>query len=145
MALARITRLAVVVTVVAGIALSACSDDDSTVSSSSTTVVTTVPGGSSTTAATAPTTTASAGKVAAFSFSGGNVTGDSEVTAKVGEQVTIVVVSDVAEEVHVHTYDLMVELEPNVAGQITFTADIPGVHEVELEDSGLHLTSLKVQ
>ncbi len=142
MALPRTMRLAVIVTVVAGIALSGCSDDDTTPSTTSTT---TTVGGSTTTAPAAVTTTVPAGKTAAFSFTGGNVSGDSEVTAKLGEQVTIVVVSDVAEEVHVHTYDLMVDLEPNVAGKITFTADIPGVHEVELEDSGLHLTSLKVQ
>ncbi len=76
---------------------------------------------------------------------GGKVSGDSRVTVKLGEQVTIRVVSDVAEEVHVHTYDLTVDLEPGVPGEVTFTADIPGVHEVELEDSHLHLTSLEVQ
>ncbi|MEA2974112.1 MAG: hypothetical protein QOG82_2570 [Actinomycetota bacterium] len=144
MALPRTTRLAAIVIVVAGIGLSACSSDDDggSASTTSTTAVTgtTAPGATSTTASTAP-----AGSVAAFTFMGGHVSGDSRVTVKLGEQVTIRVVSDVAEEVHVHTYDRKVELEPGVPGEVTFTADIPGVHEVELEDSALHLTSLEVQ
>ena len=123
MALPRTTRLAAaIVIVVAGIGLSACSsDDDGTTATStsapsatatsttatSTGVVTTVPA--------APTTTAAAsGKVAEFTFTGGNVTGDSRVTVKLGDEVTIRVTSDVAEEVHVHTYDLTVDLEPGV-------------------------------
>ena len=101
--------------------------------------MTTVPGATTTTAA------ATSGQVAEFTFSGGKVTGDSRVTVKLGDQVTIRVTSDVAEEVHVHTYDRMVDLEPGVPGEVTFTADIPGVHEVELEDSAHHLTSLEVQ
>ena len=144
MALPRTTRLAAIVIVVAGIGLSACSSDDdgdgttsTTANPSTTVVVTTTPG--------APATTAPSGKVAAFTFTGGHVSGDSRVTVKLGEQVTIRVVSDVAEEIHVHTYDRMVDLEPGVPGEITFTADIPGVHEVELEHSALHLTSLEVQ
>ncbi len=154
MALPRTPRLAAAVIVVAAIGLSACSsDDDGTPSTStsapsttapsttatSTGVVTTVPG------ATTATTTAATGKVAEFTFIGGNVTGDSRVTVKLGDEVTIRVTSDVHEEIHVHTYDRMVDLEPGVAGEVTFTADIPGVHEVELEDSAHHLTSLEVQ
>ena len=154
MALPRTPRLAAAaVIVVVAIGLSACSsDDDGTPSTStsapsttatsttatSTGVVTTVPGATTTTAA-------ATGKVAEFTFSGGNVTGDSRVTVKLGDEVTIRVTSDVHEEIHVHTYDRMVDLEPGVAGEVTFTADIPGVHEVELEDSAHHLTSLEVQ
>ena len=145
MALPRTMRLAAIVVIVAGVGLSGCSSDDddgdgttsTTANPSTTVVVTTTPG--------ATTTTAPAGTVAAFTFMGGHVSGDSRVTVKLGDQVTIRVVSDVAEEVHVHTYDLTVDLEPGVPGEITFTADIPGVHEVELEDSHLHLTSLEVQ
>jgi hypothetical protein len=62
-----------------------------------------------------------------------------------GDEVSIKVTSDVAEEVHLHGYDKMVELEPGVAGEVTFTADIPGVFEAELEDAGLKLFELKVE
>jgi hypothetical protein len=140
----RLRSAAVIVAVVAVVGLSACGDDDpSTVGPSTPTT-----GGAATTATTAlsaATTTVAAGRVAEYHFAGGKVSGDSRVTVKLGDQITVRVTSDVAEEVHIHTYDRKVELEPNVPGEVTFTADIPGVHEVELEDAGLHLFSLEVQ
>jgi len=121
--------------------LSACADDGTPVP---TTTSTSAPTASST--APGPTTTTpSAATVAELAYRGGDVSGPSRVTARLGQQVTIRVVSDVAEEVHVHTYDRKLDLEPDVPGEVTFTADIPGVHEVELEHAGLHLTSLEVQ
>ena len=145
MALPRPLRLGAIVVVVAGTGLSACGDDDSGTVTPSTTapaVATTVAGASTT--VTSP-TTVPAGRVVDYSFRGGSVTGEGRVTVKLGDQLTIRVVSDVAEEVHVHTFDLMVDLEPDAPGRITFTADIPGVHEVELERSHLRLFSLEVQ
>jgi len=62
-----------------------------------------------------------------------------------GDQVTIEVTSDVAEEVHVHGYDRSVDLEAGAPGTMTFTADIPGVFEAELEGTGLELLELKVE
>lgn len=145
MALPRPLRLGAIVVVVAGIGLSACGDDEtstptppaSTTIPSSTIPSTSVPG--------ATTTTAAAGRVVDYTFRGGTVGGEGRVTVKLGEQLTIRVVSDVAEEVHVHTYDLTADLEPDSPGRLTFTADIPGVHEVELEHSHLRLFSLEVQ
>lgn len=67
-----------------------------------------------------------------------------KVPIAVGEDVTIKVTSDVAEEVHVHGYDKMMDLEPGVENKVTFTADIPGLFEVELEDSGTLLLELEV-
>ncbi len=64
---------------------------------------------------------------------------------KVGDEVTISVTSDVAEEVHVHGYDKTVDLEPGVPGEVTFKADIPGVFEAELEGSGKLLFELRVE
>ena len=148
MVLPRPLRLGAIVVVVAGLGLSACGDDDDIASSSTTVpaVATTVASASTTVASTATTaTTAPAGRVLEYTFRGGNVTGEGRVSVKLGEQVTIRVVSDVAEEIHVHTYDLTAELEPEAPGRITFTADIPGVHEVELESSHLRLLSLEVQ
>lgn len=157
MALPRYQRLAVAV--VAGIAvvgLGACGDDTDTASPSTTAgptgvattgVATTgVATGSAptTTVAVAPTTVAT-GRVLEYAFAGGAVTGDGRVSVKLGEQVTIRVVSDVAEEVHVHTYDVAADLGPGLPGGVTFVADIPGVHEVELEGSHLRLLSLEVQ
>ncbi len=62
-----------------------------------------------------------------------------------GEEVTITVTSTFADEVHVHSYDLFAELEPDVPGRITFVADVPGVFEVELENAGVPLFELVVE
>ena len=52
--------------------------------------------------------------------------------------------SDVAEEVHVHGYDLTVDLVPGQPGEVAFTADLPGAYEVELEGTGKLLFQLRV-
>jgi len=149
MALPRYQRLAAAV--VAGIAvagLGACGGATDTAAPSTTAGPTTtgVATGSAptTTVVVAPTTVAT-GRVLEYAFAGGAVTGDGRVSVKLGEQVTIRVVSDVAEEVHVHTYDVAADLGPGLPGGVTFVADIPGVHEVELEGSHLRLLSLEVQ
>jgi hypothetical protein len=50
-----------------------------------------------------------------------------------GDEVTLRVTSDVADELHVHTYDVTADLEPGETVELTFPATIPGIHEVELE------------
>ncbi|NUR84409.1 MAG: hypothetical protein HOY71_10025 [Nonomuraea sp.] len=62
-----------------------------------------------------------------------------------GQQVTITVTSDVADELHVHGYDLERELKPGEPATITFTADITGVFEVETHRSELVLTQVAVR
>ncbi|MFQ5516156.1 MAG: hypothetical protein ACE5E8_01135 [Acidimicrobiia bacterium] len=61
-----------------------------------------------------------------------------------GSLVEIRVVSDVAEMVHVHGYDLALTLQPEVSKSLRFTADIRGVFEVEFEDAGELIVELKV-
>jgi plastocyanin len=76
---------------------------------------------------------------------GGQVSGDTgRVPVTAGEQVTLVITSDVADEVHVHGYDLEAELSPGQPAEITFDATIPGVFEVELHEAGTQLLSLQV-
>ena len=76
---------------------------------------------------------------------GGQVSGDAgRVPVPAGEHVTLVITSDVADEVHVHGYDLEAELAPGQPTEIAFDADIPGVFEVELHDAGTLLLSLQV-
>jgi hypothetical protein len=55
-----------------------------------------------------------------------------------------VVHADVSDEVHVHGYDIHGDVSPESPSSITFTADAPGVFEVELESAGLLLFELKV-
>ena len=76
---------------------------------------------------------------------GGQVTGDTgRVPVAVGTTLMLVITTDVADEVHVHGYDLTAELEPGTETAITVDATIPGVFEVELHESGTALLSLQV-
>jgi hypothetical protein len=78
--------------------------------------------------------------------SDGSVRGTSGTeTVTAGERVTIVVAADEADEVHVHGYDLTSGVVPGSPASISFVADIPGVFEIELEDSGLLLFELEVR
>ncbi len=71
--------------------------------------------------------------------------GEDRYDVPLGEEVRIRVTSTFADEVHVHSYDLFAELEPDVPGRITFVADVPGVFEVELENAGVPLFELVVE
>lgn len=61
----------------------------------------------------------------------------------VGDTVTIRVSGNTDDEVHVHGYDLFLELEDG-GGELTFEASIPGVFEIELEGSHTLLVRLEV-
>ena len=61
-----------------------------------------------------------------------------------GEQVTLVVTSDVADEIHVHGYDLTTAIAPSRPAELTFEATVPGVFEVELHEAGTVLLTLQV-
>ena len=58
--------------------------------------------------------------------------------------VEIAITSDVADEVHVHGYDIRQAVAAGDSTTLRFTADIPGVFEVELEESGHPLFELTV-
>ncbi len=76
---------------------------------------------------------------------GGQVSGDTgRVPVAAGEQVTLVVTSDVADEIHLHGYDLTTPLTPGTPAEFTFEAGVPGVFEVELHDAGTVLLTLQV-
>ena len=74
----------------------------------------------------------------------GEVKGPGEVEVTQGERVRIVVQADVADEVHVHGYDIFGDVTPDEPAVIVFVADAPGVYEVELEGAGLLLLELSV-
>lgn len=74
----------------------------------------------------------------------GRVEGPETITVAQSETVRFEVETDVVDEVHVHGYDLMFDLEAGQKTLIEFEATIPGIFEVELEDAGLVLTSLEV-
>jgi hypothetical protein len=63
----------------------------------------------------------------------------------VGETVSIRVTSLRADEVHLHGYDIATPVRADLPAVIEFTADIPGVFELELEELGAELATLQVQ
>ena len=62
-----------------------------------------------------------------------------------GQDVVITVTSDVADEVHLHGYDLSADVAPGAPATIRFTADAPGRFEIELENSAVQIAELEVR
>ncbi|RMH71261.1 MAG: hypothetical protein D6683_14690 [Actinomyces sp.] len=67
-----------------------------------------------------------------------------EAQVGLGDTVEVRIDSSVAEEFHLHTYDVSAELEPGQVTTVRFTADIPGVFEAELEGAGIQVLELTV-
>jgi hypothetical protein len=78
-------------------------------------------------------------------FANGKAGGDTgRVKVAVGTSVALVVTSDVADQVHVHGYDIEKELSPGTPVTLTFDATIAGVFEVELHHANTVLLRLQV-
>ena len=75
---------------------------------------------------------------------GAPVGGHQRVEVGLGSVVALMVTSDTAEEVHVHGYDILRAVSDGQPAHLAFTAEIPGVFEVELEGSGRLLVLLEV-
>ena len=61
-----------------------------------------------------------------------------------GDRVRFKVQSDVADEIHVHGYDLMKDVEKGGSVEFDFKATIEGRFEVELENAGTQIAELEV-
>ena len=132
---------------IAALMLAGCAGTDEPASTGSPTETSSA----SETATATPTTSASPARPTAsgnridVAFAAGQVSGDTgRVPVPVGEEVTITVTSDVADEIHLHGYDLSAEVSPEAPATLTFPATIPGVFEVELEQLGTLLFTLQV-
>lgn len=66
-------------------------------------------------------------------------------TVTEGDRVVIVVKSDVADEVHLHGYDIMRDVAAGGTARIAFKAALPGRFEVELEQRGVQIADLTVE
>ena len=73
------------------------------------------------------------------------VGGITRVTVNKPQRVELVVHSDVADEVHVHGYDLHQDVEAGGTARIGFPATIQGVFEAELENRKLQILELTVK
>ncbi|MEO1060434.1 MAG: hypothetical protein AAFZ07_03370 [Actinomycetota bacterium] len=84
-------------------------------------------------------------EVVALEVVGGEVAGGPErISVDLGANVSVQVVADLDEEVHVHGYDLFADVSADDDAQIDFVADVPGIFEIELEGSGTLLAQLEV-
>jgi hypothetical protein len=63
---------------------------------------------------------------------------------KQGDTVRFRVRVGVADEVHVHGYDLMKDVQPGQTATFSFPADITGIFEIELESRGEQIGQLRV-
>ena len=97
---------------------------------------------------TAPTTAAVTTTTAAQNLirveGGVKVDGPDTISVAQGETVVFQVVADVADEVHVHGYDLLFETVPGEPIVVEFMADATGIFEVELEESHLDVVNIEV-
>ena len=75
---------------------------------------------------------------------GAPVGGVQRIKVDLGSVVALMVTSDIAEEVHVHGYDILRAVSEGHPAHFAFTAEIPGVLEVELEGSGRLLLQLEI-
>jgi hypothetical protein len=73
------------------------------------------------------------------------VTSARKFIVKRGRDVAVIVQSAIADEVHVHGYDLMADVAPGAPATIEFTADTAGLFEIELEEHKLPIAELEVR
>ena len=71
--------------------------------------------------------------------------GVQRATIEQGREVVLVVRADVTDHIHLHGYDLMVDVVPGTPARLRFRADVPGRFEVELEDRGIPIADLQVR
>jgi hypothetical protein len=133
----------------AALTLTACGDNGSSGATGTTTTTAPAATTSTTTGPTTtanPTTTADPTPVIEVRVAGGEVQGGvRREQVRTGETVVLRVVADVTDHVHLHGYDRMVDVAPGKPAQLRFTADIPGVFEVELEDRRQPILMLEVR
>ena len=75
---------------------------------------------------------------------GSPVGGHQRVEVELGSVVALTITADTTEEVHVHGYDILRAVSDGHPTHFAFTAEIPGVFEVELEGSGRLLLQLEI-
>ena len=70
--------------------------------------------------------------------------GVERLTFESGDRIRFVVRSDVAEEIHVHGYDITRDVPAGGSVRLSFPARLEGVFEVELHGTGQQIAELRV-
>lgn len=135
-------------------ACTATADSSTTTTAPATTTTTTTsPAVTGTTGITTPattadsTTTTSTGPdvtVIDIVLTGGTVERMERFDVPLDSAVRVTVTADVADEIHLHGYDLYADVTPQTQAVLEFDATIPGVFEIELEGSGVLIGELQV-
>jgi hypothetical protein len=142
------TRMAILTGIV--VLVVACGGDASTTTTSTTTTVPTTTTEATTTTTTMATTTSTIAETTTTTQAidvtvvAGVVEGPGTVSVAVGDQVSVWVLSDVTAEIHVHGYDVFFEAPAGIPTEVALIADVPGIFEVELEETHTPLFALEV-
>ena len=126
-------------TVIAG-----CGSDDGT-SAETTDTTTTETATTDTTTTTETTPPAGPTEIRIVVVNGAPQGGIVRETVDKGDRVVLVVKSDVADEIHLHGYDVSRDVEAGGTVRLPFTATIPGRFEVELEARGVQIADITVE
>ena len=121
-------------------------DDDEATSTTTVAQTTTAATTEAATTTTATTTTAPAAPAVVritVSVPGDKAPTVKHFTIKQDSQVVFVVKSELADEVHLHGYDLSADVAPGAPATIRFKANAPGLFEAELESRSLPIAELK--
>ena len=127
--------------VLAAVALAGCGSDDGESASSTDTTATTVTTTTETTTTEAGTPTIVRVNVVDGQSQGGIV----RQTVNKDDQVVLVVTSDVADEIHLHGYDIARDVEAGGTVRLPFKATIPGRFEAELESRSVQIADITVE
>jgi hypothetical protein len=96
----------------------------------------------------APTAAADAGapteQVYTLSIRGGQVEGPALIRVPRGTPLVLRITSDVADELHLHGYDLTLDLPAGQTAELRFNADIAGRFEYELHRAHAEIGALEV-
>jgi cytoskeletal protein RodZ len=148
----KVALAAAVLGLAVSVLVAACGgdgDDEATPTSATTeaqATTTTSTTDTATTTTTTTTTQAPAPKTIRITVVGGRPQGGIQrPSVDRDDKVVLVVRSDVADEIHLHGYDLSADAGPGKTARIAFTASVPGRFEVELENRGVQIADLEVR
>jgi len=68
-----------------------------------------------------------------------------QVAVPLGNTIRLLVTADAPDQVHVHGYELTLDLAAGLPAELTFVADVPGIFQVELHEGGQLLCELRVE
>jgi len=128
-----------------GFVLASCGGDDSESADTTQTSPTATQTVTATLTTTTETTPPGPTEIEVVVVSGAPQGGIVRETVEKDERVVLVVTSDVADEVHLHGYDVTRDVAPGKPARLPFKATIPGRFEVELEDRGVQIADITVQ